>query len=539
MIVAMAEGTRVGRLESELREEREQRVAFQDRIEGHLAKMFDMIEKLNQRGEEQDSASIRSQNRAPPRDFKIDLPAFNGEHVDDWLFRIEEYFDLVSTPLDHRVKIASLHMTEPAYAWYKWLVCNNYTNDWVIFSEVVRKRFGTSLFENPQEALKELRQTGTVAEYQSQFEALSTRVQGLSEAWLVSFFVAGLEDHLKCQLRLAKPSTFPEAVALARLHEQHHLALKQSLRPPPVATTLARPRVTTPAFVAAVPPRSNPSVVGYKPAEPTASAPHTEATPSSSLSTANSGSGMVSNKPSFKKFSAAELRDRRKLGLCYYCDEKYSPTHTCRAQCYALLGKEDLDEMLGLTVEEGDQTEADTLPPGVSFNALTGDYSPSTLRLKGNCLGKFVNILVDSGSSFNFVKPTVAQRIGLTTTRVNPFKVFVGSGDFIWCDTKSSAVPVTIQGVSFTVDLFHLAIAGADIVFGITWMRSLGRVLTDYHQLTIEFMLDGCHTTLHAESLLKSEPLTDKSMRKLVFADNIVQALQLQFWLTSPRRARM
>ena len=59
-----------------------------------------------------------------------------------------------------------------------------------------------------------------MAEYQDQFESLSTRVIGLSENWLISLFIAGLNDYLKCQLRLAKPSSYPEAVAMARLHEQ-------------------------------------------------------------------------------------------------------------------------------------------------------------------------------------------------------------------------------------------------------------------------------------------------------------------------------
>lgn len=60
----------------------------------------------------------------------------------------------------------------------------------------------------------------TVLEYQSNFEEISIRVTGLDEHWLVSFFVAGLQEHLKCELLLAQPNTYYQVVSLAKLHEQ-------------------------------------------------------------------------------------------------------------------------------------------------------------------------------------------------------------------------------------------------------------------------------------------------------------------------------
>ena len=77
---------------------------------------------------------------------------------------------------------------------------NNYTHDWFSFVEALQKRFGTNLYNNLQETLKGLKQTWLMAEYQDQFESLSTKVIGLSGNWLVSFFIAGLNDYLKCQL---------------------------------------------------------------------------------------------------------------------------------------------------------------------------------------------------------------------------------------------------------------------------------------------------------------------------------------------------
>ena len=168
-----------------------------------------------------------------------------------------------------------------------------------------------------------------------------------------------------------------------------------------------------------------------------------------------------------------------------------------------LLGKEDLDAILDADADaEEPEEERTELIPEVSFNALKDEYAPSILRLKGTIRDKQVRILVDSGSTFNFVQAGVAQKLGLVHTKVDPFKVFVGSGDFIWCQVMSPQVEIVVQGMTFVADLYHLDLVGADLVFGVAWMRSLGRVLTDFEQLTIEFVLDEAHTTLLAEQLL-------------------------------------
>ena len=359
--------------------------------------------------------STQVHSRGLPREFRVDLPAFHGDNVEDWLFRIEEYFDLASTPLEQRVKVPSLHMVGPAYSWYKWLVCNEYTNDWLAFANALQKCFGTTSFKNPQEALKELRQTRSVVEHQTEFEALSNKVHGLFEAWLISFFTASLEDHLKCQLRLAKSASYPEAVSLARLHEQYHNALRQSLHSTSSVPTSPWTKAKLSAPTPSLPLGSRPVPVSAATKEQSSnSGPMTSGSTTAGTNPVPSTS-MVS-KPSFKKFSAAELRDRRKQGLCYYCDEKYNPLHNCRAQCYALLRREDLDNLIGDVRAELGQEDDSAVIPEVSFKALLGEYNPSTLRLKGLCQGKSVNILVDNCSSFYFVKPTVAQTLGLVAS---------------------------------------------------------------------------------------------------------------------------
>lgn len=69
-----------------------------------------------------------------------------------------------------------------------------------------------------------------MADYQTKFEEISTKVTGLSEQWLISFFVARLQEHLKCELLLAQPTSYYHAVSLDKLHEQKTLTLQNTMR---------------------------------------------------------------------------------------------------------------------------------------------------------------------------------------------------------------------------------------------------------------------------------------------------------------------
>ena len=493
----MADGTHLAKIEGDLvpmenefRADKEQHQLFQDRMESQLAKLLGLFQS---KGSSHDDDANHIEH-SPPRssssgvhsngssstfqhNFRHDLPQFNGDDVEDWLFRLEEFFDVAGTPFDQRIKVASFHMVGPAYAWYNWLIRNDYTQDWVVFANAVCKRFGTDLYDNPQDALKELKQTDSIADYQHQSELLSNKVTGLSEPWLISFFIAGLTDYLKCQLWLAKPATYPEAVAMARLHEQNYLVLRNSLQPS-FSLPLSRPRLPGPPPFFSLVPTQVPS---------TSVKPPTLNTPSTVHYSPSSG---APSKPPFKTFTVAELCERRRQGLCYYFDERYNPSHNCCSQCHILLALEDFAEVCQVSVGEDSQNTVDHIcSPEVSFHALSGDYNPRTLRLKDSLRGSLLNILVDSRSTFNFINPRVAQHLALPSVSITPFKVFVGSGDFLWCNTMSIAISIIVQGTSFEIDLYHLEVTGADLVFGLAWLQSFGCVLTDYNLLTMEFIM--------------------------------------------------
>lgn len=67
-------------------------------------------------------------------------------------------------------------------------------------------QFKPSTYNDPVEALINLKQTVMVESYKIQFELLSNQVRGLSNTHKLSCFLEGLKDEIKIVLRMLNPS---------------------------------------------------------------------------------------------------------------------------------------------------------------------------------------------------------------------------------------------------------------------------------------------------------------------------------------------
>ncbi|KAH9745584.1 hypothetical protein KPL70_004126 [Citrus sinensis] len=311
--------------------------------------------------------------------------------------------------------------------------------------ENLKHRFGASLCEDPQGNLSKLSQTTTVAEFQTAFEDLMNQVTGISEPLLISFFITGLKPDIHRELLFAWPSSLMEAFALARAYEApgmvHVPSHSQNTPPPPKLNTLP-PLLPTP------------------------------------------------NLP-IRRLTPAELHDKHEKGLCYNCDQKYSANHRCRSKFLLLMGTDD-NEPASFEQELPPESVEEVITGDISsLNALAGQINPRSLRLIGEVGYHSFQVLIDSGSTHNFVKPTVAERMGLPIQPTSPFRVYIGNGNFLVCKYFCPQVALTLQGTVFTLDLFVLPIEGPDVVLGIQWLQLLGRISHDYSALSMEFCWNG------------------------------------------------
>jgi len=143
----------------------------------------------------------------------------------------------------------------------------------------------------------------------------------------------------------------------------------------------------------------------------------------------------------------------------------------------------------------------------ISYHALSGGTSHATPRFHGHVSGSPVQVLVDGGSTDNFVQARVAKFLNLSIEPAPPFSVVVGSGQRLRCDGVVRQVHLSIQGCNLVVDLYVLSLHGADIVLGVSWLSSLGPILQDYSQRLFEFSLKGQKYSWIGEPSDKAQPV--------------------------------
>jgi hypothetical protein len=132
-----------------------------------------------------------------------------------------------------------------------------------------------------------------------------------------------------------------------------------------------------------------------------------------------------------KRLSQTEQEERRHLGLCYNCDEKFTRGHNrvCKRLFYVEgVQEEDTDA----TPEETDETSP-TESPCYSLHAVAGVRIANTLHIRVSLGGLALTALLDSGSSHNFIAESAALQTGLPIQRHPGLTATVANGERVPC----------------------------------------------------------------------------------------------------------
>jgi len=103
-------------------------------------------------------------------------------------------------------------------------------------------------------------------------------------------------------------------------------------------------------------------------------------------------------------------------------------------------------------------------------------------------------ILIDTGSTHNFMDPSIQQRAHLHLQSTTGLLVRVANGDSLCSTGKCVDITFHIQGNTYHTDFYVLTLGGCDIVLGVQWLSTLGLILWAFVKLRMEFnLLDSRH----------------------------------------------
>jgi hypothetical protein len=129
--------------------------------------------------------------------------------------------------------------------------------------------------------------------------------------------------------------------------------------------------------------------------------------------------------------------------------------------------------------------------PMISLAAITGKVEPRTLKFKGRIKGKNITILVDSGSTHNFVDINLARQLNLFVYPVRNLVVTTTDGQQIKGLGRCHKVSVQIQNLELQSGYYALPLSGMDMVLGAEWLMQLGTYATNLQEQFMEFKWQG------------------------------------------------
>ncbi|GAV73176.1 hypothetical protein CFOL_v3_16663, partial [Cephalotus follicularis] len=127
------------------------------------------------------------------------------------------------------------------------------------------------------------------------------------------------------------------------------------------------------------------------------------------------------------------MEERRMKNLCFWCDEKFIPGHKFKNRQVYMMKVEGIIEE---EEEEGyeDCTSEDTaLQPQVSLHALTGCIGQDTMQVVAVVGRKHLQVLIDSGSTYNFLTDDIVQKLGFPLGDIPMVSVMIANGEQLHC----------------------------------------------------------------------------------------------------------
>nr|GEW41408.1 hypothetical protein [Tanacetum cinerariifolium] len=347
------------------------------------------IQALNKEEENSNGRGSHTHNTQYGRMSKIEFPKFHGEDVKRWV-----YISLVW----HQQYVKKYEDITP----------------WEMYEGEVVKRFG-AIYKDSIVDLKNLKQEGSVQQYQEIFESLLNRVE-LNEAYAVRLFIRELKKEVSMPIGMFMITNLIDVYVMAKMQEATNAVLK------PRYNSAMLP---TPKFVSNS--VNKPVNASFK------------------LTNVNGVNQSVSRTGGNRSYrlTRKELEEKRAKNQRFYCDQKYFPGHKCNGQLYSLEVVSENDIEL-ITEGEGE-----------------------TMKVKG-MLGKHtLQILIDCGSTHNFLDLKTAKNLGCKFKSTITLQVYVANGQNMISCYECKNFQWSLQGETFTNDVMLLPLGGCEMVLGI------------------------------------------------------------------------
>ncbi|KAB1213850.1 hypothetical protein CJ030_MR5G017113 [Morella rubra] len=122
---------------------------------------------------------------------------------------------------------------------------------------------------------------------------------------------------------------------------------------------------------------------------------------------------------------------------------------------------------------------------------MTGIEKSSTMTFMASMGEHNITVLVDSGSTHNFINTHLVTKAGLHEEEIEAFEVKLANGGRMRCEEIVKVASIDVEGMHVVVDLYVFSLDELDVVLGDPWLKGIGKIMFDYGGRSMEFTLGG------------------------------------------------
>lgn len=241
---------------------------------------------------------------------RLEMPIFKGQHPDSWVYRAKQFFEIHELTKEEKIKVAVIGFDHDSVDWYRWSHNQSPIESWAELKKRMFARFRSSKEGSLTRRFLAIKQEGTYLDYRKLFECFSAPIPDISESVLEGTFINGLDPKLKAKVESRNPIGLDAAMREAQALDDEMCALKEIESGDGSRTTKGGGK----------------SGGLDKTGSGNYYRPNTTKIQILDKNRAPRREGVT------RRLSDVEVREKREKGLCFKCDEKYSPKHQCKTQ---------------------------------------------------------------------------------------------------------------------------------------------------------------------------------------------------------------
>ena len=163
-----------------------------------------------------------------------------------------------------------------------------------------------------------------------------------------------------------------------------------------------------------------------------------------------------------------------------------------------------------------DHIEHQEMNPTISCNSLEEITTPQTIKIEGHIKKKKVIVLIDLGSTHNFIHCKIAKEMNCFLYPAPECHMLVTSGGTINFSRKCHNIKLSMGEYLLNSPILSIPMGGVDVLLGVQWLQSLGTITFSFQELFLNFFWEGKEVQLRDIELKPRKIINSNAMPNLL-----------------------